>query len=43
MATLKVPTQIPSAADDAEQLHKAFQGHFFKSISFLVFHFDVIF
>ncbi|KAJ4715710.1 Annexin [Melia azedarach] len=26
MATLKVPTQIPSAADDAEQLHKAFQG-----------------
>ncbi|KAH9718675.1 Annexin D2 [Citrus sinensis] len=26
MATLKVPTQTPSAAEDAEQLHKAFQG-----------------
>ncbi|GAY59563.1 hypothetical protein CUMW_195380 [Citrus unshiu] len=26
MATLTVPTQTPSAAEDAEQLHKAFQG-----------------
>lgn len=34
MATLKVPTQTPSAAEDAEQLHKAFQGLFF----FFLFH-----
>lgn len=26
MATLKVPAQVPSAAEDAEQLRKAFQG-----------------
>ncbi|GLT33756.1 hypothetical protein SLA2020_083190 [Shorea laevis] len=26
MATLKVPARVPSPAEDAEQLHKAFQG-----------------
>lgn len=26
MATLKVPAQVPSAAEDAEQLAKAFKG-----------------
>lgn len=37
MATLKVPTQTPSAAEDAEQLHKAFQGLlFFFSFIFCV-------
>lgn len=28
MATLKVPASVPSPAEDAEQLHKAFSGSF---------------
>ena len=41
MATLKVPAHVPSPAEDAEQLRKAFQGSQFQClIYFLATNFD---
>ena len=41
MATLTVPAALPDAAEDAEQLHKAFAGLYHSSmIHFITYYFD---
>ncbi|KAJ1398657.1 hypothetical protein SESBI_30982 [Sesbania bispinosa] len=42
MATLKVPAQVPSPAEDSEQLRKAFQGYAHSFISFDFFDFNFV-